>query len=113
MAMSLDEFNNLNGTPAGGFKDKGITSAILDAIPSDSAASLDEVMKAVKKKSKEATPKSVKNTIYSLRKKGKVDVKYDSDHNPFYVRVAQAEAEAEPAQEDDGGEAVADDVDGE
>jgi len=92
MTMTDEQFNNLKGAPKGGFKDKGITKAILATIPEKGrgAASLKEVMAAVLKVAPKASEKGVLNTIYVIRKAGKVEVNYNEkeDNQPYYRKLA-------------------------
>jgi hypothetical protein len=102
MAISDAAFLSLKGTPKGGFKDKGITKSILATIPEKGkgAVSLKEVMAAVLKIAPKATEKGVLNTIYVLRKGGKVEVNYNEkeDNQPYYRKLAPKAAPATPAK---------------
>jgi hypothetical protein len=94
MPMKLDEFEKLIGTPAKLGKGGDVTGAILAACSTTEAFSLTELMVKLKTAGKIMTEKQVKNTIYNLAtnpkvKKKKLRIKYDANHAPFYVKIAE------------------------
>jgi hypothetical protein len=101
MPKSDAEFNAMIGVPASGLKNKGITKAILATIPEKGkgAASLTEVVAAVKKVDANATAKGVLNTLYVLRKAGKIEMKQNEkeENLPYYRKTSPIVAAAPAA----------------
>lgn len=89
MTLNDEEFEALTGTPAR-FGGGEVSSAVLEAIPSEGAISLTELKSQLKK----LTERQIKVAIYNMAtnpkvKTKKVEIKYNAEHEPHYRRISE------------------------